>query len=189
MVNRVTERLFRKYKTVDDYLHADIREFEQDIRQTGFYRNKAKHILQTARILHDVWHNQVPHTMKELITLPGVARKTANVVLSNAFGKIEGIAVDTHVLRISQRLRFVDMATIGGKKTVYVGERGERVDYKKDADPNKIEAQLMRVIDKSDWHRITYMIIDHGRAVCKAQNPKCKECSLNVLCPSSRIHT
>ncbi|MBI3342871.1 endonuclease III [Candidatus Gottesmanbacteria bacterium] len=200
MVNKVTERLFAKYKTLEDYVSADLAEFEQDIKSTGFYHNKAKNILAAAKLIKEKFGGSVPKTMDELLTIPGVARKTANVVLGNAYGVVEGIAVDTHVLRLSQRLRLVDLDKIGGKKELRFtrpGLPGLRpglkedsevlLDYKKDADPVKIEQQLMAVVPKADWFKTTYLFIDHGRAVCKAQNPDCPHCALNKLCPASRV--
>lgn len=187
MVNKVTTKLFAKYKTLDDYVSADLAEFEQDIKSTGFYHNKAKNILAAAKLVKDTFGGNVPKTMEEILTIPGVARKTANVVLGNAYGVVEGIAVDTHVQRLSQRLRFVDLANIGGKKEMTFIKGGKTyVDYKKDADPNKIESELMHVVPKNEWFSLTYMIIDHGRAVCKAQNPNCADCVLSDVCPSSR---
>lgn len=194
MVNKVTEKLFAKYKTLDDYVHADRSEFEQDIKSTGFYHAKANNILKTAKLVREKFDGVVPKTMAELLTLSGVARKTANVVLGNAYGVVEGIAVDTHVLRLSQRLRLVDLGKIGGKKALFIPQSSAsgsalvpRIDYKKDADPVKIEQQLMKVVPKNDWYALTYKIINHGRAVCKAQNPDCGHCVLNKLCPSSRV--
>lgn len=187
-VNKVTQKLFGKYKSLDDYVRADLKEFEQDIKSTGFYHNKAKNILAAARLVREKFGGVVPKTMEELLTIPGVARKTANVVLGNAYGVVEGIAVDTHVLRLSQRLRLVDLETVGGKKVVTFSKKGtSMVDYKKDADPVKIERELMNIIPKDDWFKLTYLLIDHGRAVCKAQNPDCVHCLLNKLCPASRI--
>jgi len=187
MVNKVTEKLFAKYKTLDDYVAADIKEFEADIKSTGFYHNKAKNILATARLVKEKFRGLVPKNMAEILTLPGVARKTANVVLGNAYGVVEGIAVDTHVHRLSQRLRLVDLTKIGGKKLMVFERAGRTViDYTKDADPVKIEGELMQVIPKSKWFQTTYYLIDHGRAVCKAQNPNCSVCVLQKLCPASR---
>jgi endonuclease III len=126
--------------------------------------------------------------MVEMLTLPGVARKTANVVLGNAYGVIEGIAVDTHVHRLSQRLRLIDMTKIGGKRLMVFERDGKpMIDYTKDADPVKIETELMGVIPKKLWFKITYMLIDHGRAVCKAQHPDCDNCALERMCPVSRL--
>lgn len=189
MVNKVTARLFKKYRTLEDYCGADSVEFEKDITSTGFYHAKAKNILTTVRIIKETFHGQVPRTMDELLTLPGVARKTANVVLGNAFNVVVGIAVDTHVVRLSQRLRLVDLEKIGGKKvlTFVSPERSRRIDFKKDADPVEIEQQLMETIPKEDWFTATYLLIDHGRAVCKAQRPDCEACVLNTICPSSRV--
>lgn len=187
-VNKVTGKLFAKYKTLDDYVGADAKDFEQDIKSTGFYRNKARNILAAARLIKEKFGGKVPQTMAELLTLPGVARKTANVVLGNAYGVVEGIAVDTHVLRLSQRLRLVNLDTIGGKRALSFQKRNRNiVDYKKDADPVKIEAQLMKVIPKPDWFKMTYLLIDHGRAVCKAQKPDCGHCVVARLCPVSRL--
>lgn len=187
-VNQVTKTLFSKYPTLEDYVKADIRTFEQDIKPTGFFRNKAKNILAAARIVREKFNGCVPNSMEELLTLPGVARKTANVVLGNAYGVVEGIAVDTHVLRVSQRLRLVEPAKIGGKRNVTFAKLGKTiVDFKKDADPVKIERELMRVIPKKEWFAATYLLIDHGRAVCRARSPNCSACILQDLCPSSRV--
>ena len=188
MVNKVTEKLFAKYRSLEDYIRADIREFEQDIKSTGFYHNKAKHIIAAAKLIKGKFGGIVPKTMEELLTLPGVARKTANVILGNAYEVVEGIAVDTHVGRLSQRLRLVDLATVGGKKelTFTDARNRQKIDYKKDADPVKIERQLMEVVPKSDWFALTYLLIDHGRALCKAQKPHCGDCVLSGLCPASR---
>lgn len=194
MVNKVTEKLFQKYPRLEDYVNADTGEFEQDIKSTGFYHNKAKNILAAAKLIKQKFDGKIPKTMSEMLSIPGVARKTANVVLGNAYGIVEGIAVDTHVLRLSQRLRLVDLEKIGGKKALHFTRPGPRqagpgleVDYKKDADPVKIEKQLMEVLPRQDWFKATYLLIDHGRAVCKAQHPDCAHCILNILCPSSRV--
>lgn len=167
MVNKVTQELFVKYRTFDDYLRADVAEFERDIKPTGFFRNKAKNILAAARLIKEKFGGVVPKTMEEMLMIPGVGRKTANVVLGNAYGVVEGIAVDTHVLRVSQRLGLV------GKR--------------KNADPVKIERELIAIVPKSDWFSLTYLLIDHGRSVCRAKNPNCGGCVLNKLCPSSRV--
>ncbi len=198
MVNKVTEKLFAKYKTLEDYVKADSAEFEGDIKSTGFFHAKAKNILATAKLVKEKFGGKVPQTMTELLTLSGVARKTGNVVLGNAFNVVEGIAVDTHVSRVSQRLRLVDLEKIGGKKIMYfqkssasvprdVPHGSALVDYKKDADPVKIEQQLMEAVPRDDWFNFTYLLIDHGRAICKAQNPNCSACVLNKVCPSSRV--
>lgn len=185
MVNKVTEKLFKKYPTLDSYIHANPAEFERDIKSTGFYHNKAKNVLAAAKLVKEKFNGKIPKTMIEILTIPGVARKTANVVLGNAHDVVEGIAVDTHVHRLSQRLRLVDLDKIGGKKEITFSKNV--VDYKKDADPVKIEQELMKVVPKSDWFKTTYLLIDHGRAVCRAQNPGCIHCVLNKLCPSSRV--
>ena len=161
-VNIVTKSLFKKYRTVKDYANADLAELEQDIRSTGFYRNKAKNIKNAARMLVETFGSQVPQTMEELIELPGVARKTANIVLSNAYGVIVGIAIDTHVHRLSKRLGLTE-----------------------NTNPNKIEKDLMQMVPKSHWKSITNLLISHGRAVCAARKPKCDVCSLNKICPSA----
>lgn len=189
IVNKVTSKLFRKYTMLDDYVKADITEFEQDIKSTGFFRNKAKNILTSSKLIKKKFKEQVPNTMEDLLTLPGVARKTANVVLGNAYKVVCGIAVDTHVHRISQRLRLIPFDKIGGKKQMTF-QRGKMImlDYIKDADPNKIEQELMKVIPEDEWFSLTYRIIDHGRSLCKAQNPQCKICPLQKLCPGSRAN-
>ena len=161
-VNIVTKTLFKKYKTATDYANADLAELEEDIRSTGFYRNKAKNIKNTGRMLVEKYDSQVPRTMEELIELPGVARKTANIVLSNAYGVIVGIAVDTHVRRLSKRLGLTE-----------------------NTNPDKIEADLMLIVPKAYWKRINNLLIFHGRNVCIARKPKCGICSLNKLCPSA----
>ncbi len=187
MVNIVTAKLFHKYKTFDDYINAEISEFEKDIKSTGFYHNKAKNILSSAQMIADKYGGLVPDYMTGLLTLPGVARKTADIILGVAYNKVEGIAVDTHVHRISQRLRLVDLEKVGGKKYITFLKAGKEItDYKKDADPNKIEKELMKSLDKSEWFDITYRIIDHGRSICKAQNPNCTICPLFEFCPSAR---
>lgn len=187
MVDKVTEKLFAKYTMVEDYAKAEREEFEKDIRSTGFYRNKAKNILASAKLIKEKFGGSVPSTMEELLTLPGVARKTANIILGNAFSKVEGVAVDTHVLRISQRLRIVDLSSVGGRKEKTFQRGGKDVvDFIKDADTNKIEQQLMQVIPRPDWFVSTYLFIDHGRAVCKAVNPRCGMCVLAGICPVVR---
>jgi endonuclease-3 len=163
-VNIVTQQLFKKYKTVMDYAKADIRSFEQDIHSTGFYHNKAKNIIAAAQMIVHEFKGKVPDTMQELIRLPGVARKTANIVLYGAFGRIEGIAVDTHVSRLSQRLG---------------------LSFHKD--PVKIEQDLMDKLDRNAWGRINYLLVEHGRAVCQAKKPQCLQCVLAKQCPSKNI--
>jgi len=187
-VNKVTEKLFAKYKTPDAYLRADRTEFEKDIKSTGFYHNKAKNVLAAAKLVQTKFKGAVPRTMGEMVTIPGVARKTANVVLGNAYGVVAGIAVDTHVSRLSQRLRLVDLTKIGGRKLMIFERDGKVfIEYTKDADPVKIEKELMAIIPKKDWLRLTYLLIDHGRHTCRAQNPDCAACVVNRLCPSSRL--
>jgi endonuclease-3 len=161
-VNVVTKVLFRKYRTSKDYAKADLKELENNIRSTGFYRNKSKNIKKAAQMLVEKFNSKVPSTMAELLELPGVARKTANIVLFNAFGKIEGIAVDTHVRRLAKRLGLTE-----------------------NDDPEKIEADLMKIIPKKDWMRITDFLIFHGRRVCEAKKPKCEICVLDKICPSA----
>jgi len=161
-VNIVTKSLFKKYRTAEDYANADLGELEEDVRSTGFYRNKAKNIKRSGRMLVEKFDSQVPETMNELLELPGVARKTANIVLSNAYGVIVGIAVDTHVRRLSKRLGLTE-----------------------NRNPNKIEADLMENVPKSHWKRITDLLIFHGRNVCMARKPKCGSCVLNKICPSA----
>ena len=161
-VNEVTRTLFKKYRTVEDFAGARLPTLQKEIRQTGFFRNKAKNIKATSRILIEEYDGQVPRTMAELLTLPGVARKTANIVLQNAYGIIDGIAVDTHVRRLSQRLSL-----------------------SRNKDPNKIEQNLMRIVPKRDWALISDLLIWHGRRVCKAQRPMCAGCALRRLCPSA----
>jgi endonuclease-3 len=161
-VNIVTKSLFKKYRTAEDYANADLAELEQDIRSTGFYRNKAKNIKNAGQMLVERFDSQVPDTMEKILELPGVARKTANIVLSNAYGVIAGIAVDTHVRRLSKRLGLTE-----------------------NTNPDKIERELMQIVPKSHWKRITNLLISHGRNVCMARKPKCDSCVLNKLCPSA----
>jgi endonuclease III len=161
-VNMVTKLLFKKYKTAEDYANADLAELEEKIRSTGFYRNKAKNIKNTGKMLVEKYNSQVPRTMEELTELPGVARKTANIVLSNSYGIIVGVAVDTHVRRLAQRLGLTE-----------------------NKDPNKIEADLMQIVPKAKWERITDLLIFHGRKACTARKPKCSICVLNKICPSA----
>ncbi|WP_287583272.1 endonuclease III [Candidatus Borrarchaeum sp.] len=163
-VNEVTKDLFKKYKTAHDYAEADRTELENDIRPTGFYRNKAKYLQEACKLIIEKFDGNVPNTMEGLISLPGVARKTANIVISNAFGKIEGIAVDTHVKRLSQRLGLT-----------------------KNKNPDKIEQDLMAIIPKKEWFQFTYMIIDHGRKICHAKKPEHDKCVVRELCPSADV--
>lgn len=161
-VNEVTARLFKKYRTLEDYVRARPEEFEKDIRATGFFRAKTKAILTTAKILKEKFNGRVPKTMDEILTLRGVQRKTANVVLGNAYGIVEGIAVDTHVRRLSNRLGL-----------------------SKHSDPVKIEQDLMKQTRKKEWFSLTYRLISHGRAVCTAKDPRCDLCPLAEVCPSA----
>jgi len=168
MVNQVTAGLFTEYRTVEDYASADLAEFEADIRPTGFFRNKAKHIIGAAQKVLADYGGEIPASMAELLTLPGVARKTANIVLGNAHPEAyaadpdAGIAVDTHVNRLSQRL---GLAT--------------------SANSDKIERELMEIVPRDDWFRLTYLLIEHGRAVCAAKKARCGECVLGDICPSA----
>jgi endonuclease III len=166
-VNKVTQGpkgLFTKYRTPEDYLKVPESELADDIRSTGFFNQKTKAIRGAAARVVEEYGGKVPNTMADLITLPGVARKTANIVLGNSYGIVEGIAVDTHVRRVSQRLGFTQQK-----------------------DPDKIEQDLMRIIPREKWFTFTYVLIEHGRAICKAPTPKCEECPVNALCPSSRV--
>lgn len=162
MVNIVTEALFQKYQSARDYANADLNELEEDIRSTGFFRRKAKSIKKSCQILVDKFDSQVPKTMEELLELPGVARKTANIVLSNVHGVVEGIAVDTHVRRISRRLELTESE-----------------------DPSRIEKDLMHLVPRERWMKITDLLISHGRRVCVSRKPKCEICVLKALCPSA----
>jgi endonuclease III len=161
-VNQVTESLFAKYRTAEDYADAPPDELEEDIRPTGFYRNKARSLRGMAHALVEEHGGEVPRTMPELVTLPGVGRKTANVVLGNAFGVDEGIVVDTHVRRVSNRLGLTESQ-----------------------DPEKIEQDLMKVVPEEDWTIFSHLLIFHGRRVCKARKPDCPNCVLSDICPSA----
>jgi endonuclease-3 len=163
-VNRVTQTLFDKYRTAEDYAHADPSELEEDIRPTGFYRNKARSLRNMALALVEEHGGEVPATMRELVALPGVGRKTANVVLGNAFGVDEGIVVDTHVRRVSGRLGLTE-----------------------NNDPVKIEQDLMQVVPEKDWTVFSHLLILHGRRTCKARKPDCPNCVLNDICPSAEL--
>ena len=162
-VNEVTAMLFQKYRTAEDYLRVPEDELKADIKSTGFFNQKATAIREACRRIVEVYGGEVPGTMEDLITLRGVARKTANIVLGNSFGTVEGIAVDTHVHRVSNRLGLSDQK-----------------------DPNKIEAQLMERIARERWFDFTYVLIDHGRAICTAKRPKCPICPVEDLCPASQ---
>ena len=160
-VNKVTEVLFKKYRSVEDFANADIRDLEKDIYSTGFYRNKAKNIKKSAQMIISDFDSQVPNTMEDILTLPGVARKTANIVLARGHGVVEGIAVDTHVKRLSNLLGLTE-----------------------NADPVKIEKDLMNLARREDWEALSMTLILHGRRVCVARKPKCGVCVVSELCPS-----
>jgi len=162
MVNKVTEKLFKKYKKLDDYVNADIKEFEQDIKSTGFYKMKAKNVLAGARVVREVFKGKIPRTMAEMITIPGVGRKTANVVLGNAYGIVEGVAVDTHVKRFSIRFDLTDNKT-----------------------PEKIEKDLMQIISKKDWFNFTYLAIEYGRHIAPARKYNTAEDPLIKIYPKA----
>jgi len=161
-VNEVTATLFKKYKKLDDYVNADISKFEQDIRSTGFYRNKAKNILGAAKVVKNDFNGKLPKTMEEMLTIPGVARKTANVVLGNAYNIYVGIAVDTHVRRLALKL-----------------------DLTSSRDPVKIERDLMELIPKDDWKWVNHQMVMYGRYVCKANKHECKEHPLTKIYPKA----
>ncbi|HUA83974.1 MAG TPA: endonuclease III [Bryobacteraceae bacterium] len=158
-VNEVTPGLFQKYPTIHDFANASQAELAQDIRSTGFFNNKAKSLIGAAKKILADFHGEVPRNIDDLLTVPGAARKTANVVLGTAFGIASGIVVDTHVQRIAQRL-----------------------DLTKESDPKKIEQDLMKIIPKGKWILFSHQIILHGRALCIARNPRCAECALDPLC-------
>lgn len=162
-VNQITPSLFRKYPKAEDFARADQKELEEEIRPTGFFRNKARSIISASKKIMGDFHGEVPACMEELLTLPGVARKTANIVLSCAFKKAEGIAVDTHVRRLAQRLGL-----------------------SKEKDQDKIERDLMRIVPKKYWMDFNYMLVNHGRKICQARKPQCPLCVIRYLCPSVR---
>ena len=166
-VNEVTEKLFKKYRKLEDYVKSSasrrtIREFEKDIRQTGFFRAKTKNILAAAKMVQKEYHGRVPRTMAEILKIPGVARKTANVVLGNAYGVVEGIAVDTHVIRLSQKFGLTSHK-----------------------DPVKIERDLMELLSKKEWFSFTYRLIEYGRQVCTARKHDCKNHPLTKIYPKA----
>ena len=161
-VNIVTEELFKKYITLEDYVGADLKEFEQDIKSTGFYRNKAKNILAAAKMIKDDYGGVIPDTMEEITKIPGVARKTGNVVLGNLYGVVEGIAVDTHVRRTAIRFDISD--------------------YK---DPIRIEKDLMEIVPKEYWFRLTYLFIEYGREICPARKHECTNHPLTKIYPKA----
>ena len=163
-VNKLTPALFKKYPDAAAFAAADRAELEMDVRPTGFFRNKAKSIIGAAAKIVGDFGGLVPETMADLITLPGVARKTANIVLSSAFGKAEGIAVDVHVKRLSGRLGL-----------------------SRQEDPEKIEQDLLKIVPRKDWLDFNYLLVNHGRRICQARKPKCPECPLAGLCPSAVV--
>ncbi len=163
-VNIVTKGLFNKYRTVGDYADADIKKFETEIKSTGFYRNKAKNIIQSAKIIRDRFNGKVPDQIEELISLPGIGRKTANIILWNSYGIISGIAVDTHVKRVSYRLGLA-----------------------KNKEPEKIEKELMKLYSKKDWPHISNLLIMHGRKICQARKPLCRICFLYKVCQKKGV--
>jgi endonuclease III len=165
-VNIVTADLFRKYRTPQDYLKVSASELQDDIRTTGFFRNKTKSIQGTAKMLTEQYAGRVPETIEELLELPGVARKTANVVLGNAFGVTSGVVVDTHVTRLSRRLALTQQKH-----------------------PEKIENDLVAIVPRKDWVIFSHLLIAHGRKICRARSPLCAECVVEKLCPSSYLKT
>ncbi|MFY9621749.1 MAG: endonuclease III [Pyrinomonadaceae bacterium] len=165
-VNIVTADLFRKYRKPEDYLKVRDTELQQDIKTTGFFRNKTKSIQGACKVLIEEFGGEVPRTMEELLRVPGAARKTSNVVLGVAYGIAEGVVVDTHVSRLSQRLKLT-----------------------RQKDPVKIEKDLMQLVPKKDWIIFSHLLIFHGRRVCKARRPLCEECAVEKLCPSSMLKT
>lgn len=161
-VNKITPGLFRKYPKPADFAEADPGTLEKEIKSTGFFRNKTKSIMGAARKIVSDFNGRVPDKMEDLISLPGVARKTANIVLSSGFGKAEGIAVDTHVKRLSDRLGL-----------------------SREKNPDKIEKDLLKIVPKKDWLDFNYLLVNHGRTFCQAKKPKCPECRLRRICPSA----
>jgi endonuclease III len=161
-VNMVSRDLFRKYRSVEDYATVSEEELEQDIRSTGFFRNKAKNIRAASQRIITNYGGEVPRTMEDLLTLPGVGRKTANVVLGNAFGIVVGFVVDTHVGRLARRFGWTT-----------------------NEDPVKVEQDLMRIVPRKDWLDLSHLMIFHGRAICIARKPLCEQCTLVKLCPSA----
>ena len=161
-INKLTPALFKRYRTAADYANADRVELETYIKSSGFFHRKTELIQAATRQMVDDFGGEVPSTMEELLTLKGVARKTANIVLGNAYGVVEGIAVDTHVMRLSQRLG-----------------------WSKEKDRDKIERDLLKLIPRDKWFEVNYLLITHGRRICEAQKPNCAKCVVNELCPSA----
>jgi endonuclease-3 len=164
LVNKVTESLFRKYKTVKDYANVSLEALQKDVSSINFYKTKAKNIQAAAKIIVEKFNSKVPKSMEELVTLPGVARKTANIILSNAYGINEGIAVDTHVKRLAYRLGLT-----------------------RNEDPVKVEKDLIELTSKEEWANLSHLLIYHGRKICQAKTPKHQECVLYNICPSRNI--
>ncbi len=164
LVNKVTESLFRKYKTVKEYANVSLEALQKDVSSINFYKTKAKNIQATAKIIVEKFNSKVPKSMEELVTLPGVARKTANIILSNAYGINEGIAVDTHVKRLAYRLGLT-----------------------RNEDPVKVEKDLIELTPKEEWANLSHLLIYHGRKICQAKTPKYQECVLYNICPSRNI--
>lgn len=160
-VNKVTPVLFERFPDVRSMSEAPVEELEELIRSTGFFRNKAKNIKAASRIILERFKGELPRTMEEMLTIPGVGRKTANIILYNAYGVIAGIAVDTHVKRLAKRLGMTS-----------------------EDNPVKIERDLMSIVPKKDWGKITYVLINHGRQICKARKPACSKCPVRNVCPS-----
>lgn len=163
-VNKVTARLFNDYRTLDDYADADIAALERAVHSTGFFRNKARNIQGMARMLRDRYHGRIPDTMEEILNLPGVARKTANIVLGNVYGVVEGIAVDTHVRRIARLLGWT-----------------------REENPVKIERDLMKLLPRAEWFSVSYLLQSLGRDTCTALRPRHEDCVLRGVCPSARL--
>ena len=161
-VNEVTERLFKKYRSAEDFAAADPEEFQEEIRPTGFFRNKTKSILSFAQAIVDEHGGRVPRSMEELVRLPGIGRKTANVILGSGFGRSEGIVVDTHVKRVTRRLGLTE-----------------------ESDPVKVERVLLELVPRDEWTAFGLRVIQHGRYVCSARKPNCGSCPLEDLCPSA----
>ena len=161
-VNMITPDLFKKYPTVSDFAQANPEELQEEIHSTGFFRNKSKNIIMSSHKIVEDFGGKVPDSMEALLTLPGVARKTANIVLSSGYGRAEGIAVDTHVKRLTRRLGL-----------------------SKENNPDKIELDLLGLVPRKDWLDFNYVFVNHGRNVCQARKPRCPECMLKSLCPSA----
>jgi len=164
IVNATTPHLFKKYKTAKDYANANITEMENIVRSIPFYKNKVRNIKEACRIIDERHGGRVPKTMEELTEMPGIGRKTANAILSNAFDIVNGVVVDTHVIRLSQRLGWT-----------------------KNTNPEKIESDLMKIVPKKEWKKLPHLLKDHGRAVCTAPVPKCGSCFLNSICPKAGV--